>query len=128
MTTQEAEDRRVGWYSLALNAWRTAEATGWHHYDEENPKRTPSDAVALFHSEITEAFNEWRDGHEIDHIYFDEEKDDKPEGFLVELADEVIRIAEYVEEEGLTNMFCYVMELKLAYNTTRPRRHGGKRV
>jgi len=48
----------------------------------------------------------------------------KPEGELIELADCVIRIADYCGHKGwdLTN----ALQTKLSYNRTRPYKHGNK--
>jgi hypothetical protein len=48
----------------------------------------------------------------------------KPEGFVVELADAVIRIADLCGALGLD--LAAAIELKHAFNVSRPFRHGGK--
>lgn len=48
----------------------------------------------------------------------------KPEGLVVELADAVIRIADLCGAFGLD--LAAAIEIKHAYNETRPHRHGGK--
>lgn len=50
----------------------------------------------------------------------------KPEGEAVELADAVIRIADYFGKNGWD--LNAVVEAKMAYNETRDYRHGGKAV
>lgn len=50
----------------------------------------------------------------------------KPEGFVVELADVVIRIADLCGALGLD--LAEAIEIKHAYNATRAYRHGGKRA
>jgi hypothetical protein len=50
----------------------------------------------------------------------------KPEGEAVELADAVIRIADIFGRNGWD--LNAVIEAKLAYNATRPHRHGGKKL
>ena len=50
----------------------------------------------------------------------------KPEGFNIEMADAVIRIADLMEALGL-NLEAAI-KLKHNYNKTRPYRHGGKRA
>lgn len=50
---------------------------------------------------------------------------EKPEGFIVELADAVIRIADLAGALGLD--LEAAIRVKHVYNATRPQRHGGKR-
>lgn len=94
-----------------------AERKGWWN----DPKPFSSQA-ANFHSEISEAWEEWRNGHHPNEIY--EGESGKPEGIPIELADCVIRIMD-------TCAF-YEIDLeaaiaqKMTYNETRPHRHGGK--
>jgi hypothetical protein len=78
--------------------------------------------LALIHSEISEALECYRNHPEhIADIYIDNRK---PEGFGVELADAVIRIADLCGAIGVD--LEEMIRLKHEYNTTRPYRHGGK--
>lgn len=139
----------------------------------EDGDRPIEDIVNLILSETAEALEELRSGHKLDEIYYNGEK---PEGFIVELADVVIRIADYLGRKNIefeydidlselekadsaktineslfginaslilsiydlriTLGICFVtakkynlqlqeaIEIKMAYNTTRPRKHG----
>lgn len=88
------------------------------------PQRSFGEECALFHSEISEALEEYRAGHPLGAIYYSGKGVEKPEGVPIELADVIIRIA----------AFCGNCEISLAdaiarkcrYNMTRPPRHGGK--
>lgn len=75
--------------------------------------------LALIQAEATEALDELRDGHAATEKY---EKDGKPEGFPVELADIVIRALDLAEEAGI-NLWDVIDE-KLRFNDSRPHKHG----
>jgi len=102
---------------LMRDVHETAKEKGWHDHP-----RTIGDFIALCHSELSEALEEYRhrDLHSIS--LFGE----KPEGFIFEIADTIIRLLDMcaflnldVEE---------ALRLKTEYNKTRPYRHGGKRL
>lgn len=78
----------------------------------------------LISGEINEAHEEFRDGHHFSEIYYSPEG--KPEGITVELVDAFIRIADFIQMNGLQQIFMRALEEKAAYNETRPYRHGGK--
>lgn len=67
-------------------------ANGWH---DKVPSKL--EQHALFHTEITEAYNEFISG-KLETWY---QPDGKPEGFYTELADVVIRILDYFSLEGI---------------------------
>jgi hypothetical protein len=71
--------------------------------------------------ELIEAQEEVRSGHEVTEVYY-REKDGKPEGFGMELADAVIRIFDLAEACDL-NIESLMLE-KHAFNTGRPYKHG----
>ena len=95
---------------------------GWY----DNDTRTFGDMCALFHSEISEAYDEYRNGHEVTETYLNPALPAKAEGVPTELADCVIRILDYCQRVGIDLQT--IMERKHAYNLTRSYRHGGKRV
>jgi len=96
-----------------------AREKGWW----DGPERPVGDQFVNFHAEISEAWEEWRNGHTMDDIYL---KDGKPEGVPIELADCVIRILDTCEKYGI-NLEDAIM-CKHKYNMTRPYRHGGKKA
>jgi len=96
-------------------AHRMAVKKGWHETE-----RTPLEIHALIHSEIAEATEDARSGASA----FYAGKDGKPEGEAVELADAVIRIADYFGKKNWD--LEAVIKKKMAYNASRPHRHGGK--
>lgn len=77
--------------------------------------------LLLIVEEITEAHNELRSGHAPWKVYFGGLK---PEGFPIELADAVIRIADLCEQLEIDLQSA--CELKMNYNETRPYLHGRK--
>lgn len=115
---------------LVLEAHNAAKEKGWW----EKPK-SQLECHMLMVSELAEATEEARKG--TPPIYIDG-KDGavdyvknsnvtpagKPEGELIELADVIIRIADYCghKEWNLED----AIRLKLEYNKTRAHRHGGK--
>lgn len=98
---------------------QTAIEHGW--WEEE---RNIAEQIALMHSELSEALEEWRTGRDIKDIWLNESRDGKPEGFFVELADCIIRILDTTERYGVD--MSMVLAMKNQYNKSRPYRHGGK--
>lgn len=98
---------------------------GWHESFVIDTK------LLLIHSEISEAFEEVRNGKLYDEIYYSKHQDvgvkapiDKPEGFIIEIADAVIRIFDLCSFLNID--LEKAIKLKMAYNERRPYRHGGK--
>lgn len=104
---------------IAAEIFDWAERKGW------NEGLDLTKAHNNCYCELSEAWEEIRNGKDWTEMYTSEsEKGPKPEGYLVELADTVIRIL---------HVFAYlrvypseVIERKMAYNEKRPYRHGGK--
>lgn len=117
----------------------TAKEKGWWDTD-----RNDGEAIALIHSELSEALEDLRlpvpywneagiafekDGQRLS----DKDAKDlalkgeilKPVGPAVEFADVIIRVIDLCRARGW--QVDEAMLLKVAYNKTRPRRHGGKK-
>ena len=106
--------------------------------------RSFGDIVALRHSELSEALEEYRAGRPMewkgcnaDEDFCDatkcpnENKDGfceyrKPEGIAVEMADCLIRPLDWFGKEGLDAD--RIVREKMAYNEARPYRHGNKKL
>ncbi len=107
---------------LTTDSYEIALARGWW---PPGDVRTFLELIALVHSELSEAIEEWRNGHGPTEIYYND-YNKKPEGIPIELADVLIRIGDMAGHFGI-DLSTAVM-IKMAYNKTRPVRHGGKKA
>ena len=80
------------------------------------------EAMALLHSEVSEALEAWREIGMTERT----REDGKPDDVGSEFADVLIRLLDYCELFGVDLEAEY--ERKIAFNRTRPFRHGGKAV
>ena len=92
-------------------------AHGWH--DES---RSFGDDTALLHTEVSEAFEAYRDYGTAEVT----REDGKPLDVASEFADVLIRLLDTCGRYGVDLEAEY--ERKMAYNRTRPHKHGGKRL
>lgn len=119
---------------LVKQIHKLATEKGWW----DSPRSTP-ECIALMHSELSEALEEYRNDkpaiyqniNEYYSVYSTPENPSwdatkKPEGELVELADTVIRIMDYCGAKGYD--LEQAINLKNEYNKTRGYRHGGKKA
>jgi NTP pyrophosphatase (non-canonical NTP hydrolase) len=96
--------------------------------------------IALIHSELSEALEDHRNGAGVTDTWYEYSNGDKwnmpvmrisgidekgkPCGIPSELADVCIRIFDICGEHGID--LEAMIDEKMAYNATRPNRHGGK--
>lgn len=105
---------------LIKESYQTAVIKGWWEED-----RNLGELLALMHSEISEALEEWRSGRDIKTIHYEPtEVGPKPCGFPVELADLLIRVGDLCGRTGIP--LERAIGAKLEYNKMRPYRHGNK--
>lgn len=109
----------LGINELCALAYENARAKGF--YDKGEPNF--DGRLMLVVSELSEALEEWRNGHAPNEVYI---ANGKPEGVPVEIADAVIRLADLCGFYGVD--LAAVIRQKAAYNATRSHMHGGKRV
>ena len=84
---------------------------------------TPAEDIALMHSELSEALEDIREGLPLAELGY-MQGSRKPVGVPSELADVVIRVMHFCGKHGI-NLGKAVLE-KMAYNESRPFKHGGK--
>ncbi len=108
--------------ALAKEIHEDAVEHGW--WDDE---RSFGEVIALCHSELSEALEEYRANRP--NLWYgpaDENGNVKPEGIAIEMIDCLIRILDWCGKEKLN--VDSLVAIKMAYNKTRPYKHGGKRI
>ena len=110
--------------TLAKQIYDNAVAHGFWEWD-----RNFGEMIALMHSELSEALEEHRNGEPNEYVPqhshaagWDCDGNCKPEGVAVELADCLIRILDTLH--SLDVDIDGVVARKMAYNASRPHKHG----
>lgn len=109
---------------LCEQAHAASRAKGW--YDTDGGKRNIGELISLVHSELSEALEDWRNGDMETAYEATGSGAQKPVGFASEMADVVIRVGDLCAYLGID--LERAIEEKMAFNTTRPYRHGNKRA
>lgn len=120
---EAAANGDIGVRALTAKAFEDAQAKGWWPTEvlEKIVERHPFywlASLALITSEVSEAMEDVRRG------LWDALDRDKPVGVVSELADVILRCCNLAGAAGLD--LAGAVQKKLAYNRTRPQRHGGK--
>jgi NTP pyrophosphatase (non-canonical NTP hydrolase) len=108
---------------LAKEIYNNALSKGWWQECGDARNKLIPEKIALMHSELSEALEEYRNKHAPTEIYF---KDGKPEGIPVEIADVIIRALDFCAGYGID--IEEVINAKMKYNASRPFMHGGKLI
>ena len=116
MTIQEKLELARLLKMLQMEIHQTAVQKGW--WDSE--QRSEGEIYALLHSEVSEAFEGFRHGNPPD------DKIPSYDAISAELADVLIRVADYAE--GFGYGVIDALFAKVEFNKTRPYRHGGKKA
>lgn len=106
---------------LAAEAHQNSVDHGFYD-DNDGSVSYEGNKFALFHSEVSEGYEELRAGHEASEVYYNEDKPTKPEGVAAELADVLIRIFDYAGWKGID--LDAIVEEKMKYNASRIYKHG----
>lgn len=115
--------------------WQNSQDKGFHDNEPDDPAELAiynGNRLMLIVSEAVEAHEELRKGHPAHATYYPADpvwidgklQPQKPEGVPSEIADIVIRCFDFAGSNGFD--LAWIIQEKLAYNSTRPHMHGKK--
>lgn len=107
---------------LSFECYTQSKKSGWH-----DPEVDASfvERLCLIHSEVSEVLEEYRKPEsDVTRVWY--EKNGKPEGIPIEVADILIRVFDLCGKHNI-DVGAAVVE-KMKFNQTRPYRHGNKKV
>ena len=102
---------------LIKAAYENSKAHGF--WEGVDPVKSIPEKLMLMVSELSEALEHYRNGYSATEIW---PTNGKPDGFPVELADTVIRIADLCGALGID--LDEAIKRKMEYNISRPYKHG----
>lgn len=116
------DSKRMSFPKWQKEAYKTAKNAGFHSSEDINLWKY----IGNIHGEVSEAWEEMRKPEfKPDYVYY-RQSDNKPEGFVMELADIIIRVLDTAEALNLD--IEKAMIEKNEFNKTRSFRHGNKRA